>query len=115
MPLLPYHLNGSLGTDNAADAAAFAVVEVDLDLAGLLVPGDTEIRTEETAGLAGFACSQTQASLGLLNGLLLGQAHLHGRKTLFRFRRERILRFGDRTAFCSHSLIISTLPEMSHF
>ncbi len=52
--LLEDHPNSSFGTDCGTDAAAFAVVEIDQNLSRLLIPGNTEVGTEEATNLAGL-------------------------------------------------------------
>ena len=65
------HLNRTFGAGNGTDATALAIIEINSDLSRLLIPRNTKIRAEEAAGLTGFACSQAQAALSLLDGLLL--------------------------------------------
>jgi hypothetical protein len=53
MPLfVAGHGDGALGTDEGADAAAFAEIIVDFYVAGLLVSGDAKIRTKISAQVA---------------------------------------------------------------
>ena len=49
------HGDGTLGTDEGADSAAFAKVVVDLNVAGLLISGDAKIRAKIAAQIAASA------------------------------------------------------------
>jgi hypothetical protein len=56
MPLLfAGHGDGTLGTDEGADAAAFAEIVIDFNVAGLLISGDAEIRAKIAAQIAASA------------------------------------------------------------
>jgi len=46
------HGDGALGADEGADAAAFTVIVIDFNVAGLLVSRDAEIRAEIAAQVA---------------------------------------------------------------
>ena len=67
---VPYHLDSPFGAGDGTDATALAIIEIDPYLTGLFIPRNTEIRAEETARLTGFAYSQPQTPLSLINGLL---------------------------------------------
>ena len=49
------HGDGPFGSDEGADAAAFAVIVIDFNVTGLLVSGDTEIRAKIAAQIAASA------------------------------------------------------------
>ena len=49
------HGDGTLGTDEGADTAALAKVVIDLNVAGLLISGDAEIRAKIAAQVAAAA------------------------------------------------------------
>ena len=46
------HSDGTFGTDEGADPAAFAEIIIDFNVAGLLVSGDAEIRAKVAAQVA---------------------------------------------------------------
>ena len=53
MPLfVAGHGDGTFGTDEGADSAAFAEIVVDFNVAGLLVSGNAEIRAKVAAQVA---------------------------------------------------------------
>jgi len=78
-------LNGSFGTYGCADAAPFAIVEINQNTPGLLIPCDTEIRAEEAADLAGLTLAYTQAALSLLDRFFFLKAEFNGSKPLYPF------------------------------
>jgi hypothetical protein len=49
------HGDGTLGTDEGADSAAFTKVVVNLNVAGLLISGDAKIRAKIAAQIAASA------------------------------------------------------------
>ena len=86
MPLLfAGHGDGPFGTDEGADAAAFAEIVIDFNVAGLRIPGNAEIRTEVAAQVAGAAKIIPKAP-----------ARLHDRRFFIKTRFDLIQIFGVR-------------------
>ena len=77
------HGDGTFGTDEGADAAAFAKVVVDLNVAGLLISGDAEIRAKVAAQVAAAAEIIPKAP-----------ARLHDRCLLIKTRFDMVKAFG---------------------
>jgi len=65
------HGDGTLGTDEGADTAALAKVVIDLNVAGLLISGDAEIRAKIAAQVAAAAEIIPKAPARLQNRCLL--------------------------------------------
>ena len=81
--LLQDHLNGPSGTHGCADAAPFAIVEVDQNTPRFLISCDTEVRAKQAADLAGFARVCPEAAPGLADCLIFLKTRLNGNKPLF--------------------------------
>jgi len=77
------HGDGTLGTDEGTDTAALAKVIVDLNVAGLLISGDAEVRTEIAAQVAAAAEIIPKAP-----------ARLHDRCLLIKTRFDMVKVFG---------------------
>jgi hypothetical protein len=77
------HGDGTLGTDEGTDPAAFAEIVIDFNVAGLLVSGDAEIRAKITAQVAASAKVVPKAP-----------ARLHDRRLFVKPRFDLIQVFG---------------------
>jgi hypothetical protein len=77
------HGDGTLGTDEGADTAALAKVVIDLNVAGLLISGDAEIRAKIAAQVAAAAEIIPKAP-----------ARLHDRCLLIKTRFDMVKFFG---------------------